>query len=72
MRRLDDLPPAPKVLHSLQRLIAAPNSTIEKIAEVVRLEPGLSARVVRMANSAHFGRGAQVESIMEAIQRVGM
>ncbi len=72
VRRLDDLPPAPKVLHSLQRLIAAPNSSIEKIAEVVRLEPGLSARVVRMANSAHFGRGAQVDSIMESIQRVGM
>lgn len=72
VRRLDDLPPAPKVLHSLQRLIAAPNTTIEKIAEVVRLEPGLSARVVRMANSAHFGRGAKVDSIVEAIQRVGM
>lgn len=72
MKRLDDLPPAPKVLHTLQRLIAAPNTRIEKIAEVVRLEPGLSARVVRMANSAHFGRGGQVETIFEAIQRVGL
>lgn len=38
----------------------------------MRLEPGLSARVVRMANSVHFGRGAHVETIFEAIQRVGM
>jgi len=72
VRRLEDLPPAPKVLHSLQRLIIAPDSTIEAIAELVQLEPGLSARVVRMANSVHFGRGAHVENIMEAIQRVGM
>lgn len=72
VRRLDDLPPAPKVLHTLQRLIAAPDTTIEKIAEVVKLEPGLSARVVRMANSTHFGRGAHVETIVEAIQRVGI
>lgn len=72
VKRLDDLPPAPKVLHTLQRLIAAPNTRIEKIAEVVKLEPGLSARVVKMANSVHFGRGAQVDTIIEAIQRVGM
>lgn len=72
VRRLEDLPPAPKVLHTLQRLIAAPETSLEKIAEVVKLEPGLSARVVRMANSVQFGRGASVESIMEAIQRVGM
>lgn len=72
VRRLDDLPPAPKVLHTLQRLLALPDSSIEKIAEVVKLEPGLSARVVRMANSAHFGRGAQVADIVEAIQRVGI
>jgi len=72
VRRLEDLPPAPKVLHTLQRLIAAPDTSLEKIAEVVKLEPGLSARVVRMANSVQFGRGMAVESIMEAIQRVGM
>ncbi len=72
MKRLDDLPPAPKVLHSLQRLIVAPDTTIEKLAEVVTLEPGLSARVVRMASSVHFGRGAHVATIVEAIQRVGL
>lgn len=72
VKRLDDLPPAPKVLHTLQRLIAASDTPIDKIADVIKLEPGLSARVVRMANSVHFGRGAQVDDIMEAIQRVGM
>ncbi|HYP16071.1 MAG TPA: HDOD domain-containing protein [Opitutus sp.] len=72
VRRLEDLPPAPKVLHSLQRLMGDPETTIEKLAELVKLEPGLSARVVRMANSTHFGRGAQVETIVEAIQRVGI
>lgn len=72
VKRLSDLPPAPKVLHTLQRLVAAPDTTIENIAEIVALEPGLSARVVRMANSTHFGRGAHIETIFEAIQRVGL
>ncbi len=72
VRKLTDLPPAPKVLHTLQRLLMTPDVSLGRIAEVVKLEPGLSAKVVRMANSAHFGRGAAVEDIMEAIQRVGL
>jgi HD-like signal output (HDOD) protein len=72
VKRLQDLPPAPKVLHTLKRLVEAQDTTIEAIAGVIRLEPGLSARVVRMANSTHFGGRGRVDSIMEAIQRVGL
>jgi len=72
VKRLHDLPPAPKILQTLQRLVADPNTSLEKIAAVIKLEPGLSARVVRMANSTQFGGRTQVESIMEAIQRVGL
>ena len=72
VRRLDDLPPAPKVLQTLQRLLASEKTSIDDIAGVVTLEPGLSARVVRMAKSVHFGRGAQIDTILEAIQRVGL
>ena len=72
VRKLADLPPAPKVLHTLQRILLVEDTTIDDIADVVKLEPGLSARVVRMAKSVHFGRGAEVDTIVEAIQRVGV
>lgn len=72
VKRLQDLPPTPKILHSLRRLVTAPDTTIETIAGVLQLEPGLSARVVRMANSTQFGGNVRVDSIMEAIQRVGL
>lgn len=72
MRRLQDLPPAPKVLQSLQRLLAQPEATLQQIADLIQLEPGLSARVVRMAGCMHFGQGVKVDNAMEAIQRVGV
>lgn len=73
VKQLKDLPPAPKVLQKLQRLIVDPRTTLATIAEVIALEPGLSARVVQMANSTHFNRGAnKVETAMEGIQRVGL
>lgn len=72
VRKLDGLPAAPKVLYTLQRLLASDSTSIDTIADVVKLEPGLSARVVRMANSVQFGRGVQIDTILEAIQRVGL
>jgi len=72
VRRLDGLPAAPKVLQSLQRLLASETTSIDSIAEVLKLEPGLSARVVRMARSVQFGRSTEIDSIAEAIQRVGL
>lgn len=72
MRRIRDLPPAPKVLHKLQQLVSSPTATIRQIAEVVQLEPGLAARVVKMAQGTRFGRGVPSASIAEAIQRVGL
>jgi len=72
VRQLQDLPPAPRVLFTLRRLLAEHATTIETLADVVNLEPGLSARVVRMANSAHFGGRTPVESVKEGIQRVGL
>jgi len=72
VRQLKDLPPAPKVLLTLRRQLAQHETSIEAIAEVVNLEPGLSARVVKMANSAHFGGQTKVDSVKEGIQRVGL
>jgi HD-like signal output (HDOD) protein len=72
VKQLKDLPAPPKVLNALTRLIHNEETTIEKISDVIKLEPGLSARVVRMANSTHFGGRTSVESIVEAIQRVGL
>lgn len=72
VRQLKDLPPTPAVLHKLQRLVASPDSTLEQIVEVVQLEQGLTARVMRMAQSAQFSRGVPSANIFEAIQRVGL
>ncbi|MEO7597297.1 MAG: HDOD domain-containing protein [Opitutus sp.] len=72
VRRLEDLPPAPKVLHSLQRVLQSEGTSMDDIAEIIRLEPGLSARVVKMSKSVQFSRGAQIDTIFDAIQRVGI
>lgn len=72
VKRLQDLPLTPKILHTLRGLVNVPDTTLESITGVLQLEPGLSGRVVKMANSTHFGGRMRVDTIMEAIQRVGL
>jgi HD-like signal output (HDOD) protein len=56
----------------LRRLVGDNRNDLTEIADIIMLEPGLSASVVRMANSTFFGRGTPVGTILEAIQVVGM
>lgn len=73
VRRLDsvDFPAAPEVVVRLSRLLAEEWVTDEQLAEVMALDAGISARVLRLANSVYF-RGSGVKSIEEAVLRVGV
>ncbi|MBL9199294.1 MAG: HDOD domain-containing protein [Opitutaceae bacterium] len=73
VRQLKDLPAAPKILQKLQKLLSSENVSLTMIADLLVMEPGLSARIVQMANSTHFNRGSnKVETVLEGIHRVGV
>jgi HD-like signal output (HDOD) protein len=59
------------VLPRLQRLLTNPNSGLFEIVELVRLDTALTARVIQISNSPWFGRGANCQTIEEAVNRVG-
>lgn len=57
----------------IKRLADDPASTLEDIANVVRAEPVLSAKVVRMANAVLLNPyGAQITSVNDAVKRIGL
>lgn len=59
--------PAPVVLALYERL---EHGSAEDIAEVIEADPAIAARLLRLANSAFYGRSA-VASIRDAVIRVG-
>lgn len=73
VKRLDsvDFPAAPEVVVRLSRLLSEEWVTAEQLAEVMALDAGISARVLRLANSVYF-RGHGVKSVDEAVLRVGV
>ena len=71
VREVKHLPSAPKVLPRLKQLLCDGNSAMHEIVELIRLDPGIAARVLRAANSAYFAKGVRCFTVDEAVNRVG-
>jgi HD-like signal output (HDOD) protein len=65
------LPTTPQIFSRLSAAMKNPDISVEEIVSVVQLDAALSARVLRLSNSAQFGRGDPVTSLDAAINRTG-
>ena len=68
---LRQLPPIARVLARLQRLLSDPVSSLDGVAELIRLDAALTTRVIQISNSVWFGRGEPSHTIEDAVGRVG-
>ncbi|MBI5462499.1 MAG: HDOD domain-containing protein, partial [Gammaproteobacteria bacterium] len=64
------LPPLPVVACKLLGLVGREDCDIEALASLIEQDPGLTARIVGIANSAYFARRTPICSVSEAIVRV--
>ena len=72
IREVKHLPSAPKVLPRLKKLLSDTNSGMSEIVALIRLDPGIAARVLQTANSAYFNTHAvRCLTVEDAVQRVG-
>ncbi|HEY9250291.1 MAG TPA: HDOD domain-containing protein [Rariglobus sp.] len=72
MQLADSMSVSAQVLARLNQLMSSPVSNLSEIAFVVRTDPALAARVVRIANSSFFASKSRASSLEEALQRVGL
>ena len=60
-------------LHSHVRdVVDDPNSSMEKLADILKLDPAISARLLRIANSSFYGGSKQVDTISRAVNLIGV
>ncbi|MFK7954659.1 MAG: HDOD domain-containing protein [Lysobacterales bacterium] len=67
---LNLLPPLPEVAQKILTELNDEFVTGEEVAAVVGQDPGISARLVALANSAYFGLSNPVGSVDEVVNRV--
>ncbi len=66
------LPSLGSINSALRELLSADQSYIAQISEVIRRDPSLTARLLRLVNSVYFGLSTPVNSVEEAIFYLGV
>jgi HD-like signal output (HDOD) protein len=66
------LPTMNEVGQALIRTLNDEDAGVEQVATILSKDPALSAKILRLANSAQFGLARAVSNISEAIALVGM
>lgn len=67
---LEELPVIPEMALQLMALRNDPDATVEQLANIIRLDPGLAAQVIRYANSPLYCQPVPVDNLEDAIFRV--
>lgn len=72
IRKFKDEKTLPHVVTSLSGLIADENSTMKDFEDVIKMDPTLVVRLLRLVNSPFYGLSQRVDSIGRAVAYLGM
>ena len=72
LRRIDSLPALPQTVQQVQEATADPDTSLRDIAEIVSTDPAISAKLLRLANSAAYGFLSKIDNVHSAITLLGM
>ncbi len=72
LKRFNDLKTLPHVALRLSKLISDENSSMQKFEEIIKMDPTLVVRILRVVNSPYYGLQQRVDSISRAVMFIGM
>ena len=59
------------VVHGIVRIISDPRSNAKDLKEIIEIDPPLTGKVLRVANSTYYAPRARIGEIMQAIVYIG-
>ena len=69
--RAQKVPSLPAVVMKLRKYLNDPDVNFDELAKVIEFDPGLTANILQLANSAYFGWSRTIRSVKDAITRLG-
>ena len=72
LARVPSIPPLPTSATQMLSLVNNPDAQVADVQRVVEYDPGLVSNLLRLANSAYFGSGGSINSVREAVVRLGI
>jgi HD-like signal output (HDOD) protein len=71
VRDVESLYSLPDVVLRLDEMLRRERTTVAELAEVLACDPALTAKLLKLANSAYFGQSGKVETLARAIGLIG-
>jgi HD-like signal output (HDOD) protein len=72
LSRTGELPALPAAATAALAIVRDPNAGVESLCRVIRADVGLSARILRAANSAAYARRVPARTLAEAVLTLGL
>ena len=66
------LPSLPSVAHRIQQAFADDAVNAESICTIIQADPAITAKLIMISNSALYGGQASIESLQQAVVRLGL
>lgn len=66
------LPTLPAIAIRVREAAEDPDVNLAQMADVISQDPALSVRLIKVANSAYMGRRIKVETLNQAVTRIGL
>ena len=66
------LPTLPAIALKVRKAADDPDINLNAMADVISQDPSLSARMIKISNSAYLGRSVKVTSAPQAVTRIGL
>ena len=71
LSELKEIPSFPENIMHIKQLCEDPESTVKNISEHISTDPGLTASILKLANSAGYFSMKKAETIEEAVVKIG-
>lgn len=65
------VPVAPEVLPKLQARLMNVDTDVHDLTDLIKLDSGLTSSILRVSNSAYYGRDSQISDVAESITLIG-
>src|SRR5450432_1387524 len=72
LKNVDRLPALSPAVNRLLGMLAKRDVDMSALGRTIKADPALTGHILAAANSAFFSRGSQVQSIEQAVARLGM
>jgi len=67
-----NMPMLPKVVQEVMQLLNADDGDVKKLVDKINHDQVLSVKILRISNSAYFGRSGKVSTIEKATSLIGL